>query len=56
MRYAVYTDVPPPPEVLSEREAANKPPPPPPPIPGTLVIPSSEWTEDVEGTSVTRKK
>ncbi|WNG40888.1 hypothetical protein F0U61_49745 [Archangium violaceum] len=55
-RYAVYTDVPPPPEVLAEREAANKPPPPPPPIPGTVVIPSSEWTEDVEGTSITQEK
>jgi hypothetical protein len=55
-RFAVYTDVPPPPEVQAEREAANKPPPPPPPIPGTVVIPASEWTEDTEGTAIIRQE
>lgn len=54
-RFAVYTDVPPPPEIQAEREAAREPPPPP-PIPGTWVIPSSEWTQDAEGTSVTRQR
>lgn len=56
VRFAVYTDVPPPPEVQAEREAANKPPPPPPRTPDTVVIPSSEWTEDTEGTAVIRQE
>lgn len=56
VRFAVYTDVPPPPEVQAERAAANTPPPPPPSEPGTVVIPSSEWTEDSEGTAVIRQQ
>jgi hypothetical protein len=55
VRFAVYTDVPPPPEVQAERAAANAPPPPP-RTPGTVVIPSSEWTEDSEGTAVIRQQ
>ncbi|PTL83260.1 hypothetical protein DAT35_14815 [Vitiosangium sp. GDMCC 1.1324] len=56
VRFVVYTDVPPPPEIQAAREAAGKPPPPPRPASGTVVIPSSEWTEDAEGTSVTRQQ
>lgn len=55
VRFAVYTDVPPPPEVQAERAAANTPPPPP-RSPDTVVIPSSEWTEDSEGTAVIRQQ
>jgi hypothetical protein len=55
VRFAVYTDVPPPPEVQAERAAANTPPPPP-RTPGTVVIPSSEWTEDSEGTAIIRQQ
>jgi hypothetical protein len=54
VRFAVYTDVPPPPEVQAERAEANKPPPP--RSPDTVVIPSSEWTEDVEGAAVIQKQ
>ena len=55
MRFAVYTDVPPPPEVQAERAAANNPPPPA-RTRDTVVIPSSEWTEDSEGTAVIRQQ
>lgn len=54
VRFAVYTDVPPPPEVQAERDAANAPPPP--RAPGTVVIPSSPWTQEAEGTSVTHQR
>ena len=51
VRFAVYTDVPPPARLESPRA-----PPPPPPASGTLVVPSSPYSDEVEGTSSSRTR